>query len=339
MHSISNAPVVGASVSGAPSIPAAVSGVRSRPASVSGVPSRPAAISGVPSRSASVERISVSRALAYFGDLATRTQLRGLGCGEKAIRDAIASGEASIVRRSWLAAPTADPAAVRAVALGGVLGGESALRSFGIWVSHDTGLCVAARPGSSRLPELREKEYRIFPGDFSWPAGFRWRMGVVPALAQLARRVEEPHLIASIDSALQLGLLTVWQLDDLFARLPRRLRRLRRLLDARAESGLESLLRIAAVLQGWEVDVQVRISRVGRVDLVIDGWLVVEADGDRWHSTPQQRAQDRTREAELVRQGKRSHRFGYAQIMNDIEGCVEVIRALLAAGRPVLLSA
>ncbi|MHA7985306.1 endonuclease domain-containing protein [Rathayibacter sp. CAU 1779] len=83
------------------------------------------------------------------------------------------------------------------------------------------------------------------------------------------------------------------------------------------------------------MDVQISIPRVGAVDLVINGWLVIETDGDAWHSSPQQRAKDRARDAELVRRGMRSHRFGYAQVMGDLAGCLEVIRVLLAAGRPL----
>jgi len=220
------------------------------------------------------------------------------------------------------------------VQLGGILGGSSALRSFGVWVSHDDGLCVAAPPGSSHLPALAQGEYRLFPHDFTWPTGIRWRTDVVSALLQLAPRADVGDWIASVDSALHIGAMAASQLGELFSRLPRRFRRLRRLIEPRSESGIETLLRVAAVLEGWDVEVQVTISRVGTVDLLINGWLVIETDSDRWHSSPQQRAKDRARDAELVRQGKRSHRFGYSQIMGDLDGCLDVIRALLAAGRP-----
>jgi very-short-patch-repair endonuclease len=156
----------------------------------------------------------------------------------------------------------------------------------------------------------------------------------VDALAQLATRVEWQHFIASVDSALYTGVLSMNRLDELFARLPLRLARLRRLVDARAESGIETLFRLAARQEGWTVSIQVYIRGVGRVDLVINGWLVIEIEGDRWHSTPAQRAKDRAREAELVRRGMRSHRFDYHQVMSDLPGCIEVARILLASGRP-----
>lgn len=277
---------------------------------------------------------SVASALSRFGGLATRSQLRDLGCSAQSIRRFAAEGGARCIRRSWLASPSAEPEAVRAVELGGILGGESALRSLGVWVSHNTGLCVAAPPGSNHLPPLGRDEYRIYPRTFHWPAGKRWRTDAISALLHLSSRVESIHFIASVDSALATKVMSVAQLSELFSRLPRRFRRLRGLINPRAQSGIESILRVAAVLEGWSVELQVAIPRVGRVDIVINGWLVIETDGDQWHSSPQQRARDRARDAELVRQGMRSHRFGYSQVMGDLEGCLAVIRALLASGRP-----
>ena len=50
----------------------------------------------------------------------------------------------------------------------------------------------------------------------------------------------------------------------------------------------------------------------GRVDLLIDGWLVIELDGDEFHDP----VADRERNAALVRLGYRVHRFGYDQVIN-----------------------
>jgi very-short-patch-repair endonuclease len=51
---------------------------------------------------------------------------------------------------------------------------------------------------------------------------------------------------------------------------------------------------------------------VGYVDLLIDGWLVIELDGDEWHEP---RA-DKARDSLLVRQGFRSQRFDYNQVIH-----------------------
>lgn len=267
------------------------------------------------------------------GGLATRRHLRDAGCSKDSIAAFARSGHARVVRRCWLAAGARSDA-VRAVELGGALAAGSALRAQDVWVSHDNGLCVAVPQSASRLPELREGETRIRQRDFARAPGAPWRVPTLTALAQLARSEEVPHVVASIDNALHVGAISAHQLDQLFAALPRRFRRMRRLLDARAESGLESILRVALVLAGLRVEVQVVIRGVGRVDLVVNGWLVIETDGDSWHSTRSQRERDRARDAALVLRGMRQHRFGHDQIMDDLEGCVEVVRTLLADGRP-----
>lgn len=47
------------------------------------------------------------------------------------------------------------------------------------------------------------------------------------------------------------------------------------------------------------------------MDLLIDGWLVIELDGDEFHDP----VADRGRNATLVRLGYRIHRFGYDQVI------------------------
>lgn len=269
------------------------------------------------------------------GGLATRAQLRGMGQSDRRIRAALATGAAVRVGRSWVARPDANAEAVRAVAARGILGGESALRSYGIWVSERTGTCIVSPSTASRLPALRRGEYRI-RRDAPPAPGTRWRVGIVDALAQLLPRLTDPfHAAATLDSALNRRLVTQHDLDQLMQRMPRRIRRLRKQLDGRAQSGLETLLRMAIRAAGWNVELQVEVAGVGRVDLVIDGWLVIEADGSRWHDDHEAIERDRERNATLVRLGYRWHRFGYEQVMSHLDGCIEVIAALLAGGAPL----
>lgn len=264
------------------------------------------------------------------GGLATRRALQDAGCSKESIVAFVHSGQGRVIRRCWLASG-ADADAVRAVELGGALTAGSALRTIGVWVSHDRGLCVAVPRSSSRLPPLNDGESRYRSRNFRRAQGAPWRVSAVMALVQLASMEELPHVVASVDSALHSRAMSTYQLDELFAALPRRWSRMRKLVNAEAESGLESILRVALVLAGLQVEVQVSISGVGRVDLVVNGWLVVETDGDRWHSSREQRERDRRRDAALVRRGMRQHRFGHGQIMDDLEGCVDVVRELLAS--------
>src|SRR5690606_41343715 len=65
-----------------------------------------------------------------------------------------------------------------------------------------------------------------------------------------------------------LGVLHPDDLDELFRQLPRRHAVLRKLIDPRAESGPETLVRLMLRSLGAKFDVQVRIHGVGRVDFV-----------------------------------------------------------------------
>ncbi|MGH3703302.1 MAG: endonuclease domain-containing protein [Agromyces sp.] len=267
--------------------------------------------------------------LRRHGGITTRSRLRACGHSAQGIRAAVEGHRILRVGRSWVALPDANREAVRAIELGGLLGGESALRSYGVWVSHDTGVCVATPHTASRMPPLRDREYRVWC-DASRRSG-AWRVDAVDALAQSLPRIAHRHdVIATLDSALHHGLISPSQLDALMERMPRRIRRLRNRVDAAAESGLESVLRMAIRDEGWRVESQVVIGGVGRVDLLIDGWLVIEADGSRWHDGHKATERDRDRNAALVLRGFRWHRFGHAQIMRHLDQCIAVIRALLA---------
>lgn len=286
--------------------------------------------------------MALAQDMQQLGGLARRRQLEQLGHPARSIRAAIASRTLRAVARSWVATPSARPDAMRAVELRGTLGGASALASYGIWVPHEVPLCVATPHSASRLPALRGTEWRLrIPGSGAAkaidPHSPQWRARLGDALLQHARCcLDDDQIVASFDSALHSGAVSREWLLAMSEVMPRRLRRLLTRVDARAESGLETLLRLAFEREGWSVEPQVRIDGVGRVDLVINGWLVIEADGKAWHDDPKSAQRDRLRNATLVLRGYRWHRFGYEQVMFDLDGCIAVVRALLASGRPPL---
>ncbi|WP_246140082.1 endonuclease domain-containing protein [Protaetiibacter larvae] len=131
--------------------------------------------------------------------------------------------------------------------------------------------------------------------------------------------------IATIDSALHLGVLHPDDLEELFAALPRRFRRLRRLIDGRAESGPETLLRLILRSLGCMFEVQVLIRGVGRVDFLVDGWLIVECDSEQFHAGWDAQKADRRRDQAAAAQGFATYR----PIAEDIMWHPEAVRAAL----------
>ena len=108
-------------------------------------------------------------------------------------------------------------------------------------------------------------------------------MGVVDALAQTVR-CSAPHLaLASIENALFLGKVDGAGIADLFAGLGSEHQFLRARIDPRSESGQETVLRTALEDAGLRSEIQVLIPGGGRVDGVVEGRLIWEADSRLAH--------------------------------------------------------
>lgn len=101
--------------------------------------------------------------------------------------------------------------------------------------------------------------------------------------------------------------------------------------DARAESPLESLARLELVEGGLAVQPQVHIRGVGRVDMVVEGKLVVETDGREFHDTDDAFARDRKRDRALHGMGLVVLRFTRTDVVSA-PGLVlaDTLRALRA---------
>ncbi|NQX27055.1 DUF559 domain-containing protein [Microbacteriaceae bacterium VKM Ac-2854] len=137
--------------------------------------------------------------------------------------------------------------------------------------------------------------------------------------------------VAVVDSILQKRLMARTEVDAVFAAMPRRIQRLRSMTDALSESGIESLTRFRLAVGGIHCDLQVVISGVGRVDLLIDGWLIIELDGGT-HDGDDAVTRDRIRDVESQVGGYTVLRFRNRQVMYDWDYVEGKIRARLARG-------
>jgi len=185
--------------------------------------------------------------------------------------------------------------------MGGRLDCVSLLRHLGVFVLSPSPLHLQVDVGASRLPARQ-------PG-----AVCHWRISqstataltsdLAEALAQAVRCQGPREAIATLDSALHARLIDEDALARVFARLPRRFQALRRLVDARSESGSETLMRLILRTLDCHVELQVRIRGVGRVDFVVDGWLIVECDSEEHHSGWAAQKRDRRRDLAAARLG------------------------------------
>lgn len=193
------------------------------------------------------------------------------------------------------------PEVVEAARLGGRLDCVSLLQTLGVFVHRQSGLHVQQDAHASRRPPA-PKDVR-----------YHWRSSaashesavadLVEALVQAVRCQTPRSAVATLDSAWHLCLVDEGGITDVFARLPRRFSVLRGLLDRRSESGIESLVRLLLRSIGCHVELQVPIDGVGRVDLLVDGWLVVECDSERFHSDWRALKSDRRRDLAALERG------------------------------------
>ena len=151
-----------------------------------------------------------------------------------------------------------------------------------------------------------------------------WRVSMADAIIRFAAKESDEQIVAAMESAVHTRRLSRAVVMSLFQWLPRRQRRLAARLNFLGESGMETIVRMRLESLGLHVVQQVRIGG-DRVDLVIDGWLIIELDGDEWHNP----VDDRIRTNRLIRAGYRMLRFGYQEVFERWDETVATILEML----------
>lgn len=274
----------------------------------------------------------------------SRRDLLAEGMGRRGIQHAVEDGWLVRARRDRYLASTAPAELIRAVRVGGRLTCLALLRLLDVFVLTGGGLHVHMPPNASRM---RSPSDRATPlaGRGSREVVLHWvpllrslgaddpRVHVVDALAHAVCCQPARHAVATLDNALHRGLVGEPEIAEIFAALPSKYRIVRALLDRRAESGTETLMRLMVRAAGATYDLQVVIDGVGRVDLLVDGWLVIECDSEEFHSSWHQQLKDRRRDLALAQRGYVTWRVTAAQIMYQPEEVAAGLRGLLVARR------
>ncbi len=279
-----------------------------------------------------------------------RHELLASGMSGRAITEAVRSRSLLRVRRDNYALPETDAHTLEAVRVGGRLACVSAAQELGIFSfdSDFTHLHVAR--GSSRLrnPRFRRVALSEMPRDgvelHWWPLiepgdGTEYAVGARDALAQIIRCQPRNYALAALDTALHERAIRPSDLAEIFRHVPDKHGELRTLIDARADAGQESVLRQLIRDAGLRCEIQVVIGGVGRVDMVVEGCVVVEADSRAHHKTWEQHVRDRTRDRLLAELGYPSLRVLYQDIFFDPDGVIRAIEELVRICRAVSIRA
>ena len=258
--------------------------------------------------------LSATETIRRMGGLARGTHLQQLGFSRRALSRLVQRGEIQRIRDGVFAVAGLSGEVRAATAHGGALTCASALQMLGVWVLHVTAVPHVWLGGDHhRHPHdgcvCVSHFYRGRP-----PLGC---VDIETALRHFLRCAGDEAFFAAYESALRLGLLAKSAQLRLRAALPASARWLVDIARTDADSGLESLLRLRLHLLGLQLDCQVRIEGVGKVDFVIGGRLILEADGKENHDGETRRHKDLVRDAAASRLGFETLRFDYAQIVHD----------------------
>ena len=240
----------------------------------------------------------------------------------------VAEGRLIRLRNGRYAAGDLDDDLVQSGLLGGRLDCVSLTRALGVFVRAQHPLHVQFEPGTTRLPHRPAHvmaHWRRSSADRSALAA-----DVIEALAQACRCQTPRDAVATLDSAWHQGIVDEEGIAAVFARLPRRYRGLRPLLDSRSESGSETIMRLMLRGLGYRVEVQVTLPGVGRVDLIVDGWLIVECDSEEFHGGWQAQKRDRARDLAAAALGFTTIRPVAEDILYRTEGVLATLKRVLA---------
>jgi very-short-patch-repair endonuclease len=247
--------------------------------------------------------------------------LRAHGKGTKAIQRLMRAELLVRLRRGWYATPDVDADTRLAVSTGGKVTCVSALKQLGVWTMPHTELHVRVARGTAvRVCERTRVHWTDDRLDLGNP-----RDDVATALLIAVECLDLRAAVVVVDSTLNRGLVSRSGVELLLSGSPRG-RRVLSLCDGRAESGIETVARLALRRLRVRVRPQVTIQGVGRVDLLIGDRLVLELDGREWHSDFEA---DRARDRQLMALGYLVVRASYRQVMEEWATVAEQLLVLI----------
>lgn len=278
--------------------------------------------------------MSVPESFSYQG-------LRAEGMSRESIRAAVGAGQLFHARRDvYLARPASDRLQ-QAARVGGRLDCVSLMREAGVFVlAAERDLHVQVPKHRSRLRSPRARSVPLNGRTHSvvvhWrddPADPRaLHTDPVHAVTQALACQRPRASLATLDSALNVGFIGEAQLDAVFARLPRRWGALRAAVDGRAEAGSETFARLISRTFGVSVELQVQVKGVGRVDILVDGWIIVECDSRAFHGGWESQERDRRRDLAAAAQGYTTLRPAATHLFDEPRLLRDALAGLLARG-------
>jgi very-short-patch-repair endonuclease len=266
--------------------------------------------------------------LKSVGGVARVGMLRREGYSERTVRSLATAGALQPRKGVW-ALPGADPEFLQAIVDDSLVTCASSASRYGLWLKDKPGsLHLASRHRRGRHAprhgRLRFDPHRLLPIASLEDT-------VIHALTCLG----EADAVAMAHSAMeQHGVPRVVLESELTAKYYGTARKRLAKADGLSESVPEISARLLFESAGLQFRRQVQISGVGRVDFLIDGWLIVEINGFQFHSSRAAWRKDMTRSNIAQTQGHAVLSYAPEQIWNSPDMVLQEIRAVLERGRP-----
>ena len=269
----------------------------------------------------------------------TSTELIAMGATSHLLTAAVRGGYLIRARRDHYVLPDTPRSIVEAVRVGGRVTCISRLALAGIFAEdvRFTHIHMAETMSRSRSPRARHIPLTQHNRDgielHWWPISGppqRALVSITDALSHVLRCQDPTRALASIDNAVFQKAITPDQVPAIFRAAPQRLAWLEPYVDGRAESGQETVLRMLVLSLGLRCEVQVEMPGIGRVDLVVEGCLVLEADSRMAHDGWEHHVVDRGRDLSVAVLGFMSLRPAYQHTMHEPELVKAAIRNLVA---------
>ena len=239
----------------------------------------------------------------YAVTVFSRADLVASGMTSRDIVRAVEGGRLRRLRRDRYAIEPVSAEVAEAVRIGGRLSCVSLLVEIGVFVHRRGVLHVHVRPGSSRVRPPRSKHTLLHWNTWSGDPEPLHAASLGDALMQAVRCQHPRAAVATLDSILHHGLMTGEEVARVFERLPVRFRILLTLVDSSAESGPETFMRLILRTLGIAYETQVAIDGVGRVDFLVEGWLIIECDSREFHEGWEKQVDDRRRDLAAATKG------------------------------------
>lgn len=267
----------------------------------------------------------------YAPAVHSRAELMADGWTAGGITAAVRSGRLVRLRRGHYSLPGVNAEVAEAVRIGGRVTCLTLMQMLGVFVLRTTGIHLHLPPHMSRLRAGRTEAPVRHWSRRPPQASPRHVVALADAVRQSVLCQEPRAAIATLDSLVHQGLMSLRELEQIFAELPARLRTLLKLVDPSAESGPETFMRLILRTLGVRYQTQVSIPGVGRVDFVVEGWLIIECDSREYHQGWEKQLEDRRRDLAAARLGYTTIRPVASDILFDAAGMRRMLAEILAA--------